>query len=235
MIRRDTPLVLFDIDGTLVHCGPTHCGPTPRRAFKRALEQTFGTAGPIDSWIFDGKTDPMIVRELMAAAGVACDQERIDQALGRYARDLEHQLAAEPARKVYPGVPGLLDGLDKTGVPLGLLTGNIRAGALAKLSSLGLWHRFAFGAFADDSAVRRELADVAVARAFDHSGRRFTGKKIVIIGDTEHDVACGRHLGAKAIGVGTGRATREQLLAHGADHAFADLSDTAAVLAAIMG
>jgi len=223
-------LVLFDIDGTLVHCGPT-----PRRALQRALIETFGTAGPIDDWIFDGKTDPMIVRELMAVAGVAGDQERVGLALERYARDLENELAAEPAKKVYPGVPGLLDELDKTGVPLGLLTGNIRAGARAKLSSLGLWHRFAFGAFADDSAVRRELADVAVARAREHAGRSFSGKEIVIIGDTEHDVACGRHLGAKTIGVGTGRSTREQLLAHGADHAFADLSDTAAVLRAILG
>ncbi|MRR08492.1 HAD family hydrolase [bacterium] len=229
MTGRDDHVVLFDIDGTLVHCGPT-----PRRAFRRALEQTFGTAGPIDSWIFDGKTDPMIVRELMAEAGVACDQERIGLALSRYSRDLDRELAAEPAKKVYPGVPGLLDALDTAGVPLGLLTGNIRAGARAKLSSLGLWHRFAFGAFADDSAFRKELADVAVARAREHAGRTFSGKEIVIIGDTEHDVACGRHLGARAIGVGTGRATREQLLAHGADHAFADLSDTAAVLRAIL-
>lgn len=227
--QRFTPLVLFDIDGTLVHCGPA-----PRRAFKRALEATFGTAGPIDHWVFDGKTDPMIVRELMAEAGVSCERERVGLALERYARDLDRELADEPAKQVYPGVPELLDGLDRSGVLLGLLTGNVRAGARAKLSSLGLWHRFAFGAFADDSAVRKELADVAVARAREHSGRAFSGKGIVIIGDTEHDMACGKHLGARAIGVGTGRATREQLLAHGADHAFADLSDTAAVIAAIL-
>lgn len=55
-----------------------------------------------------------------------------------------------------------------------------------------------------------------------------------MIGDTEHDIACGRHLGVRAIGVGTGRSTKKQLLAHGADCAFDDLSDTAAVLAAIL-
>ncbi|MDI6739974.1 MAG: HAD hydrolase-like protein, partial [Candidatus Edwardsbacteria bacterium] len=78
-----------------------------------------------------------------------------------------------------------------------------------------------------------ELVDVAISRAFEHTGQRFKGKRIVIIGDTEHDIKCGRHLGVKAIGVGTGRSSKEQLLAHGADAAFDDLSDTAAVLGAL--
>ncbi len=222
-------LVLFDIDGTLVHCGPT-----PRRVFKRALEDVFGTAGPIDQWVFDGKTDPMIVSELMAAAGVPCGRSAIDRALAQYARDLGAELPGEPAKRVYPGVPALLDDLSRQGVLLGLLTGNVREGARTKLSSLGLWDHFALGAYADDSPSRRELADIAVLRAFLHCGQRFEGKQIVVIGDTEHDVNCGRHLGVRAIGVGTGRATREQLLAHGADHAFADFSDTAAVVDAIL-
>jgi phosphoglycolate phosphatase len=222
-------LVLFDIDGTLVHCGPT-----PRRAFKRALIDVFGTAGPIDSWIFDGKTDPMIVRELMAEAGVACEKGMIDRALEQYVRDLREELPAEPARKIYPGVPELLGELSTRPVLLGLLTGNVRDGARTKLGSLGLWDRFALGAFADDSPVRKELADIAVQRAFEHCGQRFEGKRIVIVGDTEHDIDCGRHLNARTIGVATGRSSRDQLLAHGADAAFVDLSNTAAVSAAIL-
>jgi phosphoglycolate phosphatase len=225
-----TRLVLFDIDGTLVHCGPT-----PRRAFKRALIDIFGTAGPIDSWIFDGKTDPMIVRELMAGAGVACEKGMIDRALEQYVRDLRRELPAEPAKMVYPGVRELLEDLSAQPVLLGLLTGNVRDGAQTKLGSLGLWDYFGLGAFADDSAVRRELADIAVDRAFGISGQRFEGKRIVIIGDTGHDIDCGRHLNAKTIGVATGRSSRSELLAHGADAAFTDLSDTAAVLTAILG
>jgi phosphoglycolate phosphatase len=222
-------LVLFDIDGTLVHCGPT-----PRRVFKQALIGVFGTAGPIDSWIFDGKTDPMIVRELMTAAGIPCEREQITIALGRYAAGLRDELPSEPAKKTYPGVPALLDELSHRHVLLGLLTGNIREGAKMKLQSFRLWDFFKLGAFADDSAVRKELANIAVARAFESSGQRFERKQIVIVGDTGHDIDCGRHLGVKAIGVATGRSTREQLLAHGADHAFEDLSDTAAVIGAIL-
>ena len=222
-------LVLFDIDGTLVHCGPT-----PRRVFKRALLEVFGTAGPIDGWIFDGKTDPMIVSELMAEAGVPCARPDIDRALDQYARELRLELPGEAAKLVYPGVPALLDELSRRDALLGLLTGNVRAGARTKLESLGLWDRFALGAFADDSPLRKELADIAVLRAFLHCGQRFEGKQIVVIGDTEHDINCGRHLGVRAIGVGTGRATREQLLAHGADQAFADFTDVRAVANAIL-
>ncbi|MBI4727837.1 HAD hydrolase-like protein [candidate division TA06 bacterium] len=213
-------LVIFDIDGTLVHCGPT-----PRRVFKQALLEVFGTAGPIDGWVFDGKTDPQIVRELMTEAGVEHNRETVERALNIYVTGLQTELPKAPDRAVYPGVRALLEELVKQSVLLGLLTGNIKKGARAKLESLDLWEYFAFGAFADDSAVRKELADIAVQRAFELSGQKFTGKQIVIIGDTEHDTKCGRHLGVKAIGVGTGRSSAAELLEQGADFAFADFSD----------
>ncbi len=117
---------------------------------------------------------------------------------------------------------------------MGLLTGNIQKGARAKLESLDLWRYFSFGAFADDSSVRKELADIAVQRAYEMTGQKFSGKQIVIIGDTEHDIKCGRHLGAKTIGVGTARSTAKDLLAHGADHAFDDMFNHDQILRAIL-
>lgn len=229
MERKNRTLVLFDIDGTLVHCGPT-----PRRVFKRALEETFGTAGSIDGWIFDGKTDPLIVRELMDAAGVAWTEAQISSALGLYVQALARELPDEPHKRVLPGVRELLEDLIGKGAVLGLLTGNVRAGARAKLGALGLWGYFPFGGFADDSHLRSEIATAAVRRANDFSGREFTGAEIVIIGDTPHDMQCGAHLGAKAIGVATGRSSSGELLAAGADAAFADLQDWGRVSNAIL-
>ncbi|MDP2807311.1 MAG: HAD hydrolase-like protein [bacterium] len=213
-------LVLFDIDGTLVHCGAT-----PRRVFKQALVEVFGTAGPIDGWVFDGKTDPMIVRELMTESGIPCSQEMTERALNLYSAALQTELPKAPDKIIYPGVRELLEELGKQPVLLGLLTGNIKQGARAKLESLDLWKHFLFGAFADDSAVRKELADSAVQRAFELSGQKFSGRQIVIVGDTEHDINCGRHLGVKAIGVGTGRNSAAKLLEHGADRVFEDFSE----------
>ena len=227
--NKYTHLVLFDIDGTLVHCGAT-----PRRVFKQALLEVFGTAGPIDNWIFDGKTDPMIVQELMEAAGVPCSKEMTERALTHYSSALQAELPKAPDKKIYSGVRELLVELGKHPVLLGLLTGNIKPGAKAKLEALELWKYFLFGAFANDSSLRKELADIAVQRAFELSGQKFTGKQIVIIGDTEHDIKCGRHLGVRTIGVGTGRSSGAKLLEQGADKAFEDFSDYQKVVRAIL-
>ena len=65
-------LLLFDIDGTLLRCGPQ-----VRVLFAEALHEVFGTAGDLDRYDFSGKTDPLIVRELMTAAGVPADEVRV--------------------------------------------------------------------------------------------------------------------------------------------------------------
>src|SRR2546426_4507550 len=84
-------LVLFDIDGTLLWTDGAG-----RRAIRQALLDEAGTAGPIESYRFDGKTDPQIVRELLALAAhpAAQDEARVQAVCGRYV-DL---LAAELAR-----------------------------------------------------------------------------------------------------------------------------------------
>ena len=107
--NKYTHLVLFDIDGTLVHCGAT-----PRRVFKQALLEVFGTAGPIDNWIFDGKTDPMIVQELMDAAGVPCSKEMTERALTHYSSALQTELPKAPDKKIYPGVREAFGGAGQT-------------------------------------------------------------------------------------------------------------------------
>jgi phosphoglycolate phosphatase-like HAD superfamily hydrolase len=145
-------------------------------------------------------------------------------------------MAAEIARPgyeplIYPGVREVLAKLHtRRDVLVGLLTGNIADGASLKLRSAGLHEYFAFGAFGSDSEHRAELPAIAVQRAHERSGVEFRGKDVVVIGDTPSDITCGRSLGVYAVGVCTGRHSREQLLAEGADHVLEDLSDTARVL-----
>ncbi len=131
-------LLLFDIDGTLVRGGPA------KKAFELAMELVFGTAGPIDSHDFSGKTDPQIARELLRAAGFG--DERIDAGFDplwlEYLRELETRLAEMPMT-LLPGVRALLEhlsGMDD--VAMGLLTGNIVEGARLKLDSVGLMEFF---------------------------------------------------------------------------------------------
>jgi phosphoglycolate phosphatase-like HAD superfamily hydrolase len=159
----------------------------------------------------------------------------LDSILDRYVEELSRRLSPE-AVVVKPGVAALLDRLaDEPRVTLGLLTGNIERGARLKLEPAGLNRYFPFGAFGDDSADRYCLPSIALARAREETGRDFDGPSVVIIGDSVHDVACGRSLGARAIAVATGPTPAEKLQAEWPDALFADFSDVEAAREAILG
>src|SRR6266480_2958431 len=229
-------LVLFDIDGTLLWTDGAG-----RRAIHRALLDETGTAGPIETYRFDGKTDPQIVRELLALAGhpAAEDVGRIDAVCRRYVEHLRSELAS-PAQttKLMPGTRELLAALEPHEVGqralVGLLTGNVAPGAALKLRSAGLDPaRFRVGAYGSDSARRADLPAVAARRAAEVTHCRFAGADVIVIGDTPDDVACGRPIGARSVAVATGSYDVAALRAAGAAYVFATLADTAAVLDAI--
>jgi phosphoglycolate phosphatase len=233
-------LILFDIDGTLLWTDGAG-----RRAIQRALLDEMGTAGPIERYRFDGKTDPQIVRELLTLAGhpEAEAEERIAAVCRRYVGLLAAELAL-PAQttRLLPGVPELLAALEpheRAGHALvGLLTGNLERGAALKLRAAGLDPaRFAVGAFGSDSPRRPDLPAIAAERAALHTGgsTSFAGADIVIVGDTPDDVDCGRPIGARTVAVATGFYDVAQLRAAGAAHVFEHLADTRAVTGALLG
>jgi phosphoglycolate phosphatase-like HAD superfamily hydrolase len=227
-------LVLFDIDGTLLSARGA-----PRRAFGRAMLEVYGEAGPIATHPFDGKTDPQIARELLRLGGRS--DPDIDAGLAglwaTYIRELERELALpDHETDVYPGVRALLDGLAARArdTCVGLLTGNIEAGATLKLGSVGLAHHFHLGAYGSDCERRDGLPPIAVERALALTGVVFRGAEVVVVGDTPSDVTCGSALGVRAVAVATGRHDPVALRAAGAHVVFDDFGDTRAVLQALL-
>lgn len=226
-------LVLFDVDGTLVSM---HGAGS--RSVRQALLQVYGNTGPIDSYDFHGRTDPQIVRDLMRMAGL--DDEEIDAGMDRlweiYLERLEEELEKPGTiAEVLPGVVELLDALHETQDDLvALLTGNIEPGAKLKLTAADLWHRFDFGAYGSDHERRDQLPAIAVERARNATGLEFTGRNVVIIGDTPFDVHCGRELGVWAVAVATGKHPPEELEAAGADVVLESLADTQRAVGAIV-
>ena len=231
-------LILFDIDGTLLWTDGAG-----RRAIQQALVEEMGTAGPIDAYRFDGKTDPQIVRELMALAEhpEAEAEDRIAAVCRRYVGLLRAELQKPPRNmRLLPGVRELLAALEphenEGRALVGLLTGNLAGGAALKLAAVGLDPgRFAVGAYGSDSARRPELPAIAAQRATQRTGRTFSGPDIVIVGDTPDDVACARPIGARTVAVATGFYDVPKLRATGAAYVFENLTDTQAVTDVLLG
>ncbi len=220
-----TLLVLFDIDGTLLSCG-AQAG----RLLLAVLEEVFGRPGNPDRLAFAGKTDSRIVIELMSAVGVPRDEieTRLPDVRDRYLARLDAALDIRRMR-LLAGVGTLLEALAQSpGVELGLVTGNWEGGARTKLSRFDLNGYFSFGAFGDDGIDRHQLPPIALERARQVTGHEFAAGQVWIVGDTPHDVSCGRHHGHRVLAVATGHWSVEQLLAEGADRVVSGLDgDTA--------
>jgi phosphoglycolate phosphatase len=217
-------LVLFDIDGTLLSCGPQ-----VRPVFAGALMEVFGTTGAIDTYDFTGRTDPGIVLELVGGAGVpdAVVREGLPRMRELYTGRLERALDRAGMR-LLPGVVEILDRLSgREDIVLALLTGNWEPGAKAKLSRFDLNGYFPFGAFGCDGIDRSDLPPVALDRAERAMGRRFRPEEVLIVGDSIHDVSCAHAHGIPCLAVETGRTPGETLRAVGADWVIADLRQAA--------
>jgi phosphoglycolate phosphatase-like HAD superfamily hydrolase len=229
--ERPVRLVLFDIDGTILRSNGAG-----RRAMMAALREIFGGTGP-ENHRYDGKTDPQIVREVMRIEGHrdAHIDERMDALMTLYLTHLDRELG-DANTVVYPGILELLDALEaRDDTVLGLLTGNLREGAHAKLRAAGIDPaRFRIGAFGSDHEHRPELPAVARQRAQAELGIDLEGEHLVIIGDTPADIACGRALGVRAIGVATGSYSVEELWRHSPHAVFETLADTVRVVSAIV-
>lgn len=213
MTRRT--LILWDIDGTLLSTGGAG-----RAALDDAFEALHGISAAFSSVDFGGRTDYGIVRQAYAVHGLELPADGGEALLRAYLPRLRERLALGRARiRLCPGVPEVLDAAGERAVNA-LLTGNWAEGARHKLDAVGLWDRFAFGAFGDDSADRNALVPVALRRAH---ARGLAPERVVVIGDTPHDVACARAGGAVAVAVSTGWSSKEELVAAAPDLLIDDL------------
>jgi len=225
-------LVLFDIDGTLMLLDNV-----ANNAFMAMAKELFGVEASIFDVRCSGKTDSLIFEEVMFARGIDKDKFQLkkDLAFDRYCCYFEEHLHNGDGYRIYPGVIPLLEYLSShRSVHLGLLTGNVEFTAWKKLEKAHLRKYFSFGAFGNESRVRSELVGIALRRAREKFGISYRGKEIIIIGDSVHDVDCGKEYGAKSIAVATGFHSKEELLNAEPDCLFNDLSDYQKVIEVIL-
>ena len=224
-------LVLFDIDGTLLTVNSIN-----RRVLMDALREVYGTEGSAGTHNFAGKMDSVIIYEVLQNAGLsdASIAEKFDKAKETYIEMFRMQ-AKHTDILVMEGIRELLDKLSASSeVMIGLLTGNFEGSGRHKLLLPDINHYFSFGAFADDAASRNELPQVAVDKAYQLTGEKFSEQNIVIIGDTEHDIACARAVNAKSIAVATGLYSSTELKKHNPHILYENLTATDIVISEIL-
>lgn len=234
------PLVLFDIDGTLLRSGDR----THSYSVRLACQEFFGIAAdtPIPEEVdLSGRTDRRILVTLLAAHGIP--RERSEPRLPEIFAFMDEYVAGQvPSLRehVLPGVPELLAALAARDLTLGLVTGNLPRIAEAKLGAAGIWEPFVhpggvIGGFGDASTERDDLPPIALALATRALGQPVVGADAIIVGDTPHDITCARACGARVIAVTTGRFGTDRLGPHEPDLLLPDLADTDAVVRFIAG
>ncbi|NOU35570.1 MAG: HAD family hydrolase [Kiritimatiellaceae bacterium] len=229
-------LILFDIDGTLLHA------PGGREAFALAFQEAFGWEQGVEHINFYGATDLNVFRGICVERGVESTPDMERAFFERLAPALEMRLAVSPPT-LFPNVGNILKLLSDENVDatpssrllnrrnatrasrlrweMGLVTGNIEATAWAKLHHAGIAHYFDFGGFGCTHADRAEIA----RQALKASGVERPGK-VFLIGDTPSDINAAKVNGFTAIAVATGGFDFQTLEKSGADFVFEDLTDT---------
>ncbi len=218
-------LLLWDIDGTLVRTQGAG-----QRALSQALKIIFNIDSDLEFLDMAGRTDPYIFQEMFRALGITRTEQNFHDLLEAYFSCLPVEMA-KAGGYTPPGILQILEVVrQRTDLAQGLLTGNLERGAKIKLVHFDLWRFFEFGAYGSDSSIRNELGPYALQRASKVHGVEFDRRNVFVIGDTPHDVACGKAIGARTIAVATGGATYEELLASEPTAALKDLGDTQAFL-----
>jgi phosphoglycolate phosphatase-like HAD superfamily hydrolase len=216
---------LFDIDGTLIASGGAG-----KAALEAALADEFGIDHLIEKLQLSGRTDRAIIADLFRLHVIDDTPENHERLRDAYLRHLPHYLA-RCAGHVLPGIAELLVHLSgRDDVAIGLLTGNVRAGAQVKLGYFGLHHYFAFGGFGDHHLDRDDVA----REALDAVRRRLNGsvnlERIWVVGDTPLDIRCARCIGVRAVAVASGWHSLDELAEHQPDLLLADLSNPTPLL-----
>ncbi len=225
-------LLLFDIDGTLIHAGGAGI-----RAVNRAFSFIYGIEDAMQGIRPDGKTDPLILREMFRNTLNRDYSEGEAARLYRsYLFFLEEEMKKRNPITVLVGIPKILEAVSlRDDLELGIATGNIEEAAWIKLRYSGLDSYFEFGAFGTDSEYRGEIVRAAIKR-----GERILNKssgfaEIVVIGDTPFDIIHGKAAGAKVLSVATGSYSSKDLEIYDPDYLFEDFSDVETALRVFLG
>jgi phosphoglycolate phosphatase len=229
---RVNPLILFDIDGTLLKTGDPHHGA----AFTHAFESIYGKPVTLDGVPLAGMLDAQIARILFERHGLdedASSARLVEMMEMMGARYVDALAGGSLLERLLPGVTEAVLACLRRDWTAGVLTGNARSVGEAKLRAANLDMLLSIGAFGDSATDRGHLVEAAIDDAERATGVRHRPEETILIGDTPNDISAARLGGARVVAVATGRFGIDALSHHNPDALLPDLSDTDAFIRAV--
>jgi len=217
--KSDKKLILWDLDGTLMHCGADGT-----KALNEAFRKLYGVEDAFSKAGIGHAMDAVILDRIMESNKL--DKNELEKVKEEYIVILDDILSRNPDKRILPGVRELLEHIHGSAESYSaLLTSNLRIGAETKLKSVGLDRYFHVGGFGDDYGEKWDAALKGIREAEDRFGVKFENENIYIIGDSIYDIECAKRIEVVSIGVATGWAEYEMLKSEEPDYLYEDLSD----------
>jgi phosphoglycolate phosphatase len=214
------PVVLFDVDGTLIDSGGAGA-----RSWRHAFDKLYGIPADIGSHTSAGETDPVVARKTFeAAVGREPTEAELARLFAVYLLMPSEEVRTSEGYRMLEGVEDLLLMLSDAGTMLGLVSGAMEGAARVKLSRADLNRFFVFGGYGSDSDDRAMLTRVAIDKAATLHGHDVTPDRVFVVGDTPVDIEAARAVGAVSVAVASGKFSVEELRSSGARYVLTSLA-----------
>ena len=222
-------LVLFDIDGTLIPSSKAE-----HKAYSEAFKIVYKIDTSVEVINPHGMTSQQVIIEVLRKDGL--NEQEIKSKIKECMKvmvDSFNEFIVDEKIVLLEGVQELLEVLNKNGVLIGLVTGNLEDIARGRLRKAGINQYFKVGGFGDDDIDRVNLVKLAIKRAKENFVFK-SNNNIFLIGDAPQDMKAGKEAGIKTIGVTTGIYSKEQLKDAGADFIVSNLKGKDEILKIIL-
>lgn len=212
-------LLIWDIDGTLLHCGGSG-----KKALEKTFEERYSISKAFEAVQMAGKMDKNILEEALEKNNLS--NEDIYEIISHYGVNLKKELESNKEFKLLQNIKINLHKLSKDNRIYNVIaTGNSEVGGILKLKKAGLDEYFSLGSFGNHFTKRGVLVKNAINIARFSYDIDFKKENIYMIGDTPDDILAGKENDIRTIGVATGGYSKEKLAINKPDYLFDTLPE----------
>lgn len=216
-------LIIWDIDGTLLHCYGSG-----RQAMEDTFFKNYGVTEALEGISLAGAVDLELVNRVFLSNQI--ENADIPTFFSDYAKQLAYRIKTGKGIDVLGGITEVLTQLQQPGIYHAVGTGNCRQGARVKLSLSGLDHFFETGAYGDQVTSRSALLALARENAQSAFKIKFHAEDIMVVGDTPQDIAAAKKNDFIAVATTTGYYGEGALTIHEPDYIIDHFSDLLGII-----